>query len=275
VSGITAIGATPFSREKMLARLEEFSRVYAERPIKDNAGGMLSQHMFFTWFALQTLKPRAVVESGIWHGQGTWLIERTCPDADLYCIDINLERIEYRSPRAKYFYRDFSTLDWTALPKDDTLLFFDDHQNAYERIKQARWFGFKHMIFEDNYPAFHGDCYSLKKAFAHAGLQFDPSHVHSLKLKYKHWKRRILAALGRMERVRANDVDAKYLRENLEIYFEFPPVLKVAETRFGVPWDEQNCPTSKPLLDSVERDYQRMFLEDAKSYTWLCYARLK
>ena len=73
----------------------------------------------------------------------------------------------------------------------------------------------------------------------------------------------------------ANDVDAKYLRENLQIYFEFPPVLKVAETRFGVPWDEQNCPTSKPLLDSVERDYQRMFLEDAKSYTWLCYARLK
>jgi hypothetical protein len=275
MSGIVTIGQAPFSREDMLARLEEFSSLYDRRPIKNNAGGMLSPHMFLVWFVLQTLKPRAVVESGVWLGQGTWFIERACPNARLYCIDLDLDRVQYRSDRAEYFDRDFSTIDWTHLPRDETVLFFDDHQNAYERTKLAKWFGFKHLIFEDNYPALQGDCYSLKKAFAHSGLKYDPRHSNSLRLKYKHSKRKILAALGRLREIPPNDVDAKYLRQNLEVYNELPPVFKGAHTRFGAPWDEKDYPTPEPLLRSVEKEYLRRFLDEAASYTWMCYARLK
>ena len=272
---LVTIGEVPFSREEMVSTLEEFSSLYAHRPIKDNAGGMRSPHMFLAWFALRALKPEAVIESGVWLGQGTWLIERACPNARLYCIDPHLDRIQYSSPRAVYFDHDFSTIDWNDLPKNETVLFFDDHQNAYERVKLAKWCGFKHLLFEDNYPPLQGDCYSLKKAFAHSGLEFDPSNSKSLRLKYKHSKRKILAALGRLREIPPNEVDAKYLRQNLDVYYELPPVFKGEHTRFGALWDENDYPTPQPLLRSVEKEYQRMYLDEAGSYTWMCYARLK
>jgi len=162
MNNIVTIGAVPWSREDLLGTLEEFSSLYRSRPIKDNTGGMKSPHMFCAWFALQTLKPIAIIESGVWLCQGSWFFEKACADAQLYCIDVNLKRIRYKSTRAKYLDRDFASIDWTQLPKDETVLFFDDHQNAYERIKAAKWFGFKHLLFEDNYPAYQGDCYSLK-----------------------------------------------------------------------------------------------------------------
>jgi hypothetical protein len=274
LSGIVTIGEVPFSRQAMLERLEEFAALYEQRPIENNAGGMLSPHAFLAWFALSELKPKAIIESGIWLGQGTWLFEQACPEAKLYCIDPNLGRVRYRSTRADYFDKDFATIDWTGLPKAETVLFFDDHQDAYERVKLAKWFGFKHLLFEDNYPPRQGDCYSLKQAFAHAGLQFAPAYSDSLKRKYKHAKRRLLSALGRMREVPPNDVDAKYLRQNLAVYYELPPVLKSDRTRFGVPWDDEHYPTNEPLLQQVQRDSQRKFKEDAPSYTCLCYARL-
>ena len=274
MDGLATIGDPPFSREAMRAALEDFSRVYEMWPLKGNPGGMLSPHMFLTWFVLRQLAPKAVVESGVWRGQGTWLIEQACPDARLYCIDVDLTNRLYISDRAEYFDRDFSTIDWTDLPGEDTVLFFDDHQNAYERVKAASWFGFKHLIFEDNYPVHQGDCYSLKQAFAHAGLQFDPRSSDTWRLKYKHFKRRMLSSLGRMHEVPPNDVDARYLRRNLEVYYELPPVIKVEHTRFGTCWDER-YPTPEPLLRSVEESYQRIFRDDATSYTWMCYARLK
>jgi len=275
MGGVVTIGEVPFPRQAMRDKLEEFSSLYEQRPIKHNAGGMLSPHMFLAWFALSTLKPKAIIESGVWLGQGTWLFEKACPDADLYCIDLNLDRIRYRSRRARYFDRDFSTIDWTGLSKDETVLFFDDHQDAYERLKTAKWFGFKHVIFEDNYPPGQGDCYSLKQAFAHAGLRFDPAWSGSVKRKYKHAKRRLLAAIGRMREVAPTDVDAKYLRQNLDVYYELPPVFKADRTRFGTPWDDENYPTAEPLLHAVEKDYQRQFKDEAAWYTCMCYVRLK
>lgn len=275
MSDVTIIGQVPWSREDMIEKLEEFSSLYHDRPIKDNTGGMRSPHIFLIWFALQALKPKAIVESGIWLGQGTWFFERACPNAHLYCIDPNLERIQYRSNRAKYFERDFSTIDWSRLSKDETVLFFDDHQNAYERVKTAKWFGFKHLIFEDNYPPLQGDCYSLKKVFMHSGFKFTPAHSPSFKATLKQKARSLLGIMGYKYDIPANEVDAKYLRENLEVYYEFPPIFKAERTRWGDLWDDRNYPTPKPLLSSVERDYQQLYMDEAVYYTWMCYVKLK
>jgi hypothetical protein len=267
---LTSIGDAPFSREQMLDSLEEFSALYAERPIKDNAGGMKSPHLFLAWFALRALKPLAVIESGVWLGQGTWFFERACPDAELFCIDLDLSRILYRSKRARYLDRDFSALDWTDLPARETVLFFDDHQNAVERVKTAMWFGFSHILFEDNYPVSQGDCYSLKKAFAHAGFTPLPK-PQTLKSRIRE------SIVGRQETqgaVEPNEVDAKYLRKNLEVYAELPPVFMLARTRWGDEWDGERYPTPPPLLQSVEREYQRIFFEEASQYTWMAYAKL-
>ena len=119
------------------------------------------------------------------------------------------------------------TLDWNHLPKGDTVLFFDDHQNAYERVKTANRFGFKHLIFEDNYPPLKGDCYSLKKAIMHSGFKFTSTRAISPKVVVKQTIKRLLG-IGRQSYrdVSPNDVDAKYLRQNIEVYYEFPQYSK-------------------------------------------------
>jgi hypothetical protein len=270
------IGQVPWSRDDMIGKLEEFAALYDERPIKDNRGGMLSPHMFLTWFVLQALQPKALIESGVWLGQGTWLFERACPGARLYCIDPNLDRIQYRSKRAEYFAQDYSTIDWSHLPKDEALVFFDDHQNAYERVKTSSWLGFKHILFEDNYPPSQGDCYSLKKAFMHAGFRPAPRHSQSLKAKLAEKARALLGAKGHADpEILPNETDAKYLRQNLGVYYECPPIFKAERTRWGDRWDEENYPTPEPLLSSVEHSYLQRFKDEAMWYTWMCYVRLK
>jgi hypothetical protein len=232
--------------------------------------------MFLAWFALKELKPKAIVESGVYLGQGTWFLEKACPDAELYCIDIDLQQVQYKSSRAMYFDQDFSTIDWNHLPKGDTVLFFDDHQNAYDRVKTAKWFGFKHLIFEDNYPPLQGDCYSLKKAFMHSGFKFTLTRTKSPKVIVKETIKRLLG-IGSQNcgYICPNDVDSKYLRQNIEVYYEFPPVFKTEETRWNDNWDDLNYPTPEPLLRLVEKKYQQIFLDEAIYYTWMCYVKLK
>jgi len=263
----SSIGPIPWDRRQLIDELARFAALYDERPIDDNSGGMRAPHLFAIWNILRASRPAAIVESGVWLGQGTWLFERTCPDAALYCIDPELDRIRYRSARAQYFDRDFGTLDWSHLPAERTLLFFDDHQNAFERVKQARRLGLTRMVFEDNYPAGVGDCYSLKKAFAHAG--FEPEAT-SLKGKLT---RALNLSSGSGGRVAPNSDDAATLRAELAVYHEFPPVLKPSHTRWGDRWDER-YPTPEPLLTSASEPHHALFEREAKDYTWLCYAEL-
>lgn len=268
---LLSVGRVPWSRENMIGKLQEFAALYEDRPVEDNTGGMKAPHMFMAWFILQSLKPKAIVESGVWLGQGTWFFEKACPDADLFCIDPNLDRIRYRSSRATYFDRDFSAIDWTSLPRSETVLFFDDHQNAYERVKTARWCGFRHMIFDDNYPSPVGQSYSLKAVFMEAGFSFPRPQSDPIKQTLK----RLLGVADDDHRdIPPNKVDATYLRQNLEVYYECPPVFRPKWTNWIGPWDEEKFPAPRPLLDSVERKYQQIFLDEAAHYNWICYAKL-
>ena len=274
MSRLVEIGEVPWSRAQMRAHLEEFAEVYARRPIQDNTGGMKAPHMFLAWFVLKVLQPQAIIENGVWLGQGTWLFEQACPQARLYCIDPNLARIRYRSKRAEYFDKDFTELDWSELPPDETLVFFDDHQNAYRRVVAAHWAGLKHLMFEDNYPPGRGDCYSLKKAFAGSGTRMTLGDVQSLKGKLKFGLYQALGATL-FEAVAPNAVDAARLRQHLEIYRELPPVFRTARTYWGDAWGDVRYPTPEPMLGSVEAPYQQIFQDEAVHYNWICYAKLR
>lgn len=92
---------------------------------------MKSPHMFATWFMLKKLNPTTVIGSGIWKGQSTWLIEKALSNAKVYSIGLNLERLYYKSDNVTYFDKDFSLLIGLKEDKENTLLFFDDHQNAF------------------------------------------------------------------------------------------------------------------------------------------------
>jgi hypothetical protein len=257
---IRELGTAPFSREEMKQRIPEFLRLFAERPIRDNHGGMRAPHLFATWFMVRTLEPTHIVESGAFKGLGTWLLERAAPSARLYSIDPDPGSRVYRSPRAEYFTRDFSELDWD-LPRQSTLLFFDDHQDALARIVLAEQRGFVHVAFEDNYPAGRGDCYSLKQAFMGVPAPAPRGFVERA--------RRVIRASSPPERD-----PASYLERALDTYFEFPPVRRATTTRWGDAWTDEKYPTPLPLFDDPG-DASDPFVAEAQDYTWICYARLR
>lgn len=267
---ITQIGSVNWTNEEIKSSIPEFLELYKSRPISDNQGGMKSPHMFATWFLLKKLNPKIVIESGIWKGQGTWLIEKTLPEAKVYSIDVNLSHRQWISENVEYFNKDFSKIDWSFIKdKSSTLLFFDDHQNAYKRIIEGKKLGFKQFVFEDNYPIKHGDCYSLKKAFQHAG--FTPL------IKGSGLKPSLKKILKRRKDgfIKPNAQDAEHLRQILDIYYEFPPVFKKDQTRWKDKWDEVNYPTSEPLYTKREQEYLEVFEQEAIFYNWICLARLK
>ena len=269
------IGKQPWTRAEMLADIDDFASIYADRPVANNYAGMRAPHMFAVWFMARKLQPDLIVESGIWKGQSTWLLEVACPRSKLISIDLNLAAREYISPTAVYSDRDFAEQDWSEAT-DRSLVFFDDHQNAYRRLQQCSWFGFKHVILEDNYPPSRGDFYSLKKAFSHAGFcPAGSARTHFSRLARRIGSRLLsLSPQSEPSRIWPNKNDARMLQTHLETYFEFPPVIKTETTRWGDPWDD-SYPTPEPLLKEPEKPSHRPFLEEAKWYTWICYAKLR
>jgi len=259
-------GQIAWTSEDILKDIAEFLQIYPHQsPIKDNQGGMKAPHAFATWWLLRQLKPKVVIESGVWKGQGTWLIAQALPEAEIHAIDPNPRFRQYSSPQAKYYSQDLTKIDWSALPKEETLLFIDDHQNALERLKFAQKAGFKHIIFEDNYMGAAGDCYSLKKAWH--GLGFQPNLP-------KHWLLRLKYLWKRPQAVAPNQEDRRYLESELALYYEFPPVVKPSHTRWGDTWTEEAYPTA-PALYAEAAKAPEIFVKEAQDYTWLCYARLR
>ena len=232
------IGDVIWNRNDIISSLDGFVKLYNNKPIDNNRGGMGAPHCFATYFMMKTLNKPFIIESGIWRGQSTWLIENTCPNAELLCIDPNLNIRVYISKKATY-----TTTDWGKLNisnPEETLCFFDDHQNAVDRIKSAVKRGFKHLIFEDNYPIGQGDCVSLKQTLE------EDTEV------------------------------AKFLKEHIEIYYEFPPVFKQDKTRWGDDWNDLNYPTTNPIFPDLKgNEKYRSFYDDALGYTWIAYVKLR
>tara|TARA_R110000824_G_scaffold27124_4_gene92533 strand:+ start:7117 stop:7866 length:750 start_codon:yes stop_codon:yes gene_type:complete len=246
--------ANKWSRKELLNSLDEFKKLYEDRPIKDNSGGMTSSHMLASWFIVKTMKPKYIIESGVWKGLGTWLFEKASPDTKIISIDPAPHFRVYTSPNATYQTEDFLDTDWSHLPKDDTLLFFDDHQNFLTRLKRAHELGFKHVIDEDNYPKQQGDCYSPKKILANERWVIDLAGSRT-------WYDKV-------------DEDNEYFKNNVSVYQEMPPIFKGEVTRWGDLWDD-DYPTPEPLLKLEDSIKYSTFFGEKFDYTWICYLELK
>jgi hypothetical protein len=271
VNSVVEIGRVPWSVDDILGSYDEFKRIYLQKPVRNNDGGMKAPHAFACWFMMKNLKPDLIIESGIWKGQGTWLIEKACPEADVVCLDVDLSKIEYRSSRAVYFEKDFSVVDFSEYDKSNAICFFDDHQNAFFRLQQMKWKGFSRAIFEDNYPKLRGDCYSLKKAFEGVGFKESMSGQNRLKCAVKNTLVDFFK-LGCRSDVQPNITHRTELQEKLDVYYEFPPLFVENLTRWGDEWDFNVYPTKSPIFNYEKQDSLKA---EANSYNWMAYVDLK
>lgn len=240
--------------------LNEFISLYKTKPINDNTGGMKFPHMFATFCLLKELNPKLVIESGVWKGQGTWLIEKTCPQAQIISIDPNPGVRVYTSKNSYYTTEDITSIDWkqyminNQYKTDDVLVFLDDHQNSLDRLRFLfDKTNIKHIINEDNYPFNQGDCLSTKKLKTNKPYIIDSGGTRTIH--------------------ELNPADVKTFNSILETYFEFPPIYKSEYTRWGDKWDE-TYETPNPILEEIT-DNVKDFQSEFKDYTWICYLKLK
>lgn len=279
---LISIGEPPLSRDEMRAGVHEFARIYKNRPIADNAGGMMIPHMYAVWSILKKIQPDTIVESGVFKGQGTWLIDQACPQARKICFEPRLSNIVYKTPNAVYHNTDF--LDYGEdFSRCHAVALFDDHQDALPRIRHCKWLGIREIIFDDNYPVDKGDHYSVKKIYSGAG--YDRSHRISSYTRNDAFSKTARLAckilhLAPFEQVsalpiRPNMVDWEILKKHLECYFEFPPVARANKTRWGEQWDLDRYPTPLPILSARENSEELApFFSQSQFYTWPCYLRL-
>jgi len=273
-----------WSKEAMRDELNKFIKIYLKRPIKNNQGGMMFPHMFAFYFLLKKLNPEFVIESGVYKGQGTWLIEKTLPNARILSLDIKPSYREYTSTNAKYSNLDFRFHDFTQIDSNKTLVFFDDHQNCLERLKECKWMGIKNVIFEDNYPPGYGDFYSLKKIISGSGYKIN-KNIFFERLKglviflWFQFKSIITNKYPFIDhhRFRSNHVkpnldDLKYLNKNIELYYEFPPVFKPTKNIVeNINYDDFKVNESL-LTDDEKNEYQNAF-DEKNFYNWLTYVK--
>ena len=223
-----------WKKEEILEQLEKFKIIYEQRPIKENIHGMRFQHMFATYFILKKINPSFVIESGVFRGQSTWLIENTLPNSKILSIDVDLTQRVYISKKAEYSNIDFKDHDFSNLPAD-ALVFFDDHVNHYERLKQAKFFNIKRIILEDNYvDEKKADFYTINHAIKNEGfnhiytnwsvlktfLIFLNEFIKKLFLKKYYFK--LDKINSRIRDCQPNINDFKNIEKSLKSYYEFP-----------------------------------------------------
>jgi hypothetical protein len=229
--------------------IKKFIELYKSRPIKNNKGGMLFPHMFALYFILKKIKPELIIESGIYKGQSTWLIEKTLPKSNIISIDTNLKSRIYISKKAHYSDIDFKFQNFSNIPKN-TLVFFDDHVNHFERIKEALYFNIKNIVLEDNYKKNSKKCdfYTIKQAYEKSGFKHKVNITSYLKTLFKFQKiilkkifiKNYYADLelneihNRIRDRKINSIDYLNLKKIIKTYYEFPSIvdLKLKGTKF-------------------------------------------
>ena len=261
--------------KEIIKEIETFSKVYENRPIKNNKGGMKFPHAFALYFILKKTKPSLVIESGIFKGQSTWLIENTLPEANIICIDIDLSKRVYISKKAKYSNSDFRFQNFSQIP-ENTLVLFDDHVNHLDRIKQAYFFGIKNVVLDDNYKSYSGDFQTIKQSFEKYSFNHQLTKISIIKTlflfikllfkkifinKFNSYKD-LNIINDRIRDYNLNENEFINIDKIIDTYYEFPPIIP------------QKFNSEKALLDKVD-DNLKKYLDELNVYNNFTFIKLK
>ncbi|MDH3595808.1 MAG: hypothetical protein OEU09_21055 [Rhodospirillales bacterium] len=146
--------APPGAADRAAAAVGEFLALYPDRPVRDNKGGSGFNDSLWVFVVARCLQPRLIVESGVFKGHTTWLLRQARPEAEIHCFDVNLTgRLVYRDRDAVLHECDWMEAPFPRVDGQSGLAFFDDHINQARRVREAYARGFRHLLFDDNFPA--------------------------------------------------------------------------------------------------------------------------
>jgi len=153
--------------------MDEFMEFYINRPDKINLCGIRINHAMAIFLTVRQIQPSLVVESGVNAGQSTYFIRAASNTTKIFAIDPEDKPICRQGNRwidsselTTYFigenFVDLIDLDWKGMIEkkevdpESTLVYLDDHQHAYSRIKAVTEHGIQHVMSEDNYKVGEG-----------------------------------------------------------------------------------------------------------------------
>lgn len=142
-----------FGRRDVRTAIEELLALYPERPVRDNKGGQQLDGSLLVFAIARLLRPRLIVESGVWKGHTTWLLRQAAPKAEIHAFDLSFEQREWLDPETRYHQRDWSEVALAAPEGSAALCFFDDHVSQARRLAEAHARGFRVLLLDDNLPA--------------------------------------------------------------------------------------------------------------------------
>ena len=288
-----------FSKSHLKKNFSEFLTFYKNRPIKNNQSGMKIDHCYALFSLLKKIKPKFVIESGVWKGQTTWLIKNVLKNSKVYSIDIDLSQRDLIYKDVKYLEKDITKYNWSKLDKNKTLIIFDDHVCFSKRLSFIKKNKFKHIIFDDNLPNHHIGYYTpkmitenqylIKKEFIKYSNFFrlikfiirflKKDFKHDVKINFFKKYIRITYPVKNSKKLKKNfDI----FRKNINIYYEFPPIIKFNyKKRFKkllnnfkgtVP---QNYKVKLPIFSNSEINLTKELKNELNvQYSNICYIRL-
>ena len=291
-----------FKKKYLLNELKKFLDIYKKKPISNNFSGMKVEHCFALYLFLKKIKPKYVIESGIWKGQTTWLIKKTLKDVKLFSIDIDLSQKEVSYKDVKYLNKDITEYNWNKIDKNKTLIIFDDHVCFSKRIKFLLDNNFKHLIFDDNLPNNFISYYTPKMIYEKQIL------IKKQYIKYTNLKRLIVFLFNyyffnkfkngfvvtffkkHIEIIYPKNknieilADFKLLRKKIKKYYEFPPIIsfninkrfnKISE-KFNINVNKLNYIVKKPITNKKKFKFEKNILNEmSQQYGNICYLNLK
>lgn len=140
-------------RHDLRALVDAFWELIPQAPVRQRRGGSGFNGALQLFVLMRALEPDFVIESGVFRGLTTWIIRQARPEAEIFCRDPNLSRLQYRDPHARYCTQDWSSADWSGLDPARTVAFFDDHVSQARRVVEAHARGLTRLVFDDDAAA--------------------------------------------------------------------------------------------------------------------------
>ena len=288
-----------FNKSYLKKNLTYFLEIYKNRPIKNNKSGMKIDHCFALYCLLKKIKPKYIIESGVWKGQTTWLLKKVLKNSKVFSIDIDFSNRKVIYDDVKYLNKDITQYNWNKLDKNKTLIIFDDHVCFSKRLNFLKKNKFKHIIFDDNLPNHHISYYTPKMIYEKQDL------IKKEFIKYSNIFRVIKFVIRYLKSEFKDNVKLNFnskfikitypkmtnknlkrnfllLRKKIKIYYEFPPIVKFNyKKRFEKiinNFDEEifdKYKVKKPIFNNNEIKLSKELKNELNvQYSNICYIKL-
>ena len=151
------------SSNKIIKIINEHDIIfYRKNPIHYNNGGNGYNNSLFFYTFLKTIKKcKLVIESGVWKGYMSYVIDQIFNNSSKLKFDISFNKLIYKSPKSKYIEDDINTFNFqkfkNSLP--NSIAFFDDHCSQLDRFLKCHNLKIPNMVFDDdvNFETIHSD----------------------------------------------------------------------------------------------------------------------